>query len=89
MNGLRGLGGGADGASDWGRAASSMREQRARPLRAALGRRFTGQRNLNLAMLRGGYAFLYGGSRQPDDYRQAEAREDKRGIWIFTDLSNP
>ncbi|MDB6454151.1 thermonuclease family protein [Falsirhodobacter sp. 20TX0035] len=52
---------------------------------------FAGQRNLNLAMLRGSYAFLYGGSRQPDDYRQAEqeAQDAKRGLWIFTDVSDP
>lgn len=52
---------------------------------------YTGQRNLNLAMLRGGYAFLYRGSRQPNDYQRAEqeARDAKRGLWIFTQLVEP
>lgn len=40
-------------------------------------------------MLHGEYAFFYGGGRQPADYQQAEhkARDAKRGLWIFTNVS--
>lgn len=75
------------GATGQVRCESDGRDRYDRPLGVC----FAGQRNLNLAMLRGGYAFLYGGNRQPADYRAAEqeARDAKRGLWIFTNVSDP
>lgn len=75
------------GATGQVRCESDERDRYDRPLGVC----FAGQRNLNLAMLRGGYAFLYGGGRQTAEYRAAEqeARDAKRGLWIFTNVSDP